>query len=125
MENNWALKSGPGNLSYSLTVTANGQTLLSQPTFTHTHHARWRKTVWSGGAAPSYRLRHHMPYFLASRATWNYNLGLNIPESVLAAEASSLARTNTGPMGTAMLTARVIRKMPMMKPMILKVGNAM
>ncbi len=28
-------------------------------------------------------------------------------------------------MGTAMLTARVIRKMPMMKPMILKVGNAM
>ena len=28
-------------------------------------------------------------------------------------------------MGTTMLTARVIRKMPMMKPMILKVGNAM
>ncbi|MCY1313080.1 hypothetical protein D9M70_635740 [compost metagenome] len=28
-------------------------------------------------------------------------------------------------MGTTMLIARVIRKMPMMKPMILKVGNAM
>jgi hypothetical protein len=28
-------------------------------------------------------------------------------------------------MGTVMLIARVIRKMPIMKPMILKVGNAM
>lgn len=107
MENNWALKANPTNLSYSLTVTANGQTLLSQPSFTHTHHARWHKVVWSGGAAPNVRLRHHMPYFLASRATWNYNLGLNIPDSVLLDEARSLSSSNTGPMGTAMLTTNM------------------
>lgn len=108
MENNWTFKSGPSNITYSLSVTANGQTLLSQPSFTHYHHARWHKVVWNGsGAAPQYRLRHHMPYFLASRATWNYNLGLSIPDSVLSAEASNLAKTNTGPMGTAMLTTNM------------------
>ncbi|HSX95578.1 MAG TPA: hypothetical protein VLG41_21810, partial [Hydrogenophaga sp.] len=104
MENNWALKASPSDLSYSLTVTANGQTLLSQPSFTHHHKARWHKVVWTGAAAPNVRVRHNMRYFLDSRATWNYNLGLTIPESVLAAEASSLASRNTGPMGTAMLT---------------------
>ncbi|MNZ36537.1 hypothetical protein D3C78_539620 [compost metagenome] len=35
------------------------------------------------------------------------------------------SKTTSVAMGTTMLTARVIRKMPMMKPMILKVGNAM
>ncbi|MBN9371664.1 MULTISPECIES: hypothetical protein [unclassified Hydrogenophaga] len=107
MENNWALKASPSDLSYSLTVTANGQTLLSQPSFTHHHHARWHKVVWNNGAAPNVRLRHNMRYFLDSRATWNYNLGLTIPETVLAAEASNLAKTNTGPMGTAMLTTNM------------------
>ena len=104
MENNWALKSAPTDLNYSLTVTANGQTLLSQPAFTHHHKARWHKVLWSGAADPNVRVRHNMRYFLDSRATWNYDLGLNIPSSVLAAEASNLAKANTGPMGSAMLT---------------------
>ena len=106
MENNWALKSGPSNLTYSLTVTANGQTLLSQPSFTHSSKARWHKVVWSG-VNPNLRVRHHMPYFLATRATWNYNLGLGIPDSVLSDEARSLANSNTNPMGAAMLTTNM------------------
>ena len=89
------------------TVTANGQTLLSQPSFTHSSKARWHKVLWSGGAAPNVRVRHNMRYFLDSGATWNYNLGLTIPETVLAAEASNLAKVNTGPMGTAMLTTNM------------------
>jgi len=104
MENNWALKSAPSDLTYSLTVTANGQTLLSQPSFTHHHKARWHKVLWSGAADPNVRVRHNMRYFLDSRATWNYNLGLSIPDSVLTAEASNLAQASTGPMGSAMLT---------------------
>jgi len=107
MENNWALKSSPSNVTYSLTVTANGQTLLSQPSFTHSSKARWHKVVWTGGATPNARVRHNMRYFLDSGATWNYNLGLTIPDSVLAAEASNLSKTNTGPMGTAMLSTNM------------------
>ncbi len=104
MENNWTFKANPSNLTYSLSVSANGQTLLSQPSFTHYHHARWHKVVWNGSsAAPQYRLRHHMPYFLASRATWNYDLNVSVPETVLAQEASRLAAANTKPMGAAFL----------------------
>ena len=104
MENNWTFKTGSSNITYSLNVTANGQTLLSQPSFTHYHHARWHKVVWSGAtAAPQYRLRHHMPYFLSSRMLWNYNLGLKVPESVLADEAAAIARANTKPMGPALI----------------------
>src|SRR5690606_23952401 len=71
MENNWALKSAPSDLNYSLTVTANGQTLLSQPAFTHHHKARWHKVLWSGASDPNVRVRHNMRYFIDSRATWN------------------------------------------------------
>ena len=103
MENNRTFTPNPSNLTYSLTVTANGQTLFSQPSFTHYHHARWHKVVWTGGANPNVRVRHNMPYFLASRATWNYDLSLQVPESVLASEASALASADTSPMGPAFL----------------------
>jgi len=102
LENNWTFKAQPGNITYELTVKQNGQVVHTQPRFTHNHHARWHKVLWSG-AEPQYRLRHNMPYFLASRATWNYNLALKIPETVLAQEAQRLAASNTKPMGPALL----------------------
>ncbi|MBX3611510.1 MAG: hypothetical protein KF871_16575 [Hydrogenophaga sp.] len=102
MENNWTFKSGPSNITYSLSVTANGQTLLSQPSFTHYHHARWHKVVWNG-TAPSYRLRHNMPYVVASKAVLNYDLGISVPSTVLSNLASRLASSNTGPMGPALV----------------------
>lgn len=103
LENNWTFKPQPGNITYELTIRKNGQTVHSQPKFTHYHHARWHKVVWTGATTPQYRVRHHMPYFMASRSTWNYNLGLTIPESVLAREASQLAAANTSPMGPVFL----------------------
>ncbi|MBU7574164.1 MAG: hypothetical protein KAF64_12465, partial [Hydrogenophaga sp.] len=39
----------------------------------------------------------------ASKATWNYDLSVKVPESVLADEARVLAASNTAPMGPAML----------------------
>lgn len=105
MENNRTFVANPSNLTYDLTVKQNGQTVHTQPKLTHNHHARWHKVVWTG-TAPQYRLRHNMPYFLATRATWNYDLSLKIPETVLAQEAKNLAATNTAPMGSAMLQPR-------------------
>lgn len=103
MENNWTFKASPSNITYDMTIKQNGQTVHTQPKLTHNHHARWHKVVWTG-SAPQYRLRHNMPYFLDTKVAWNYNLGLNVPSSVLADEASALAASNTKPMGPAMVT---------------------
>ncbi|QHE88868.1 hypothetical protein F9K07_14000 [Hydrogenophaga sp. BPS33] len=103
LENNWTFKTGPGNITYELNVRKNGQLIHTQPRFTHNHHSRWHKVLWTGATAPQYRIRHHMPYFLASKATWNFDLALRIPDSVLAQEARDLAASDTSPMGRAML----------------------
>jgi hypothetical protein len=103
IENNRTFVPGPSNITYSMTIKANGQTVFTQPKFTHYHHARWHKVVWTGGVNPNVRLRHHMPYFMASKATFNYNLALKIPESALQREATELARHKTGPMEPAFL----------------------
>jgi hypothetical protein len=99
MENARTFVSGPGNLTYAMRIKQGSTTLHSQPRFTHYHHARWRKVVWTGSATPNFRVRHHMPYFMASRMVPNYDLSLKIPETVLAADANSLANADTSPMG--------------------------
>ncbi|MBS1228237.1 MAG: hypothetical protein H6R17_1514 [Proteobacteria bacterium] len=104
LENDWAYAAEPGNLTYDLLVTQGDKTLLRQAAFTHHHHARWHRVLWTTGDAPQAQVRHNMPYFLDSKATWNYDLSLKIPESVLADEAARLAKTDAGPMGGAALT---------------------
>jgi hypothetical protein len=103
IENNWTYEPAPGNLTYDLTVTQGSQTLFNKEPFIHNHHARWHKVLWTGDA-PQAQVRHNMRYFLDSRATWNYDLTLAVPESVLAAEATNLAKADTSPMGPAFIT---------------------
>ncbi|MDO9451737.1 MAG: hypothetical protein Q7J29_02650, partial [Stagnimonas sp.] len=103
VENNWAYNSNPGNITYSMSFKQAGQTVHQEPAFTHFHHARWRKTLWTG-TAPKVAIRHHMTYFMASKITWNYDLSVKVPESVLAALGTRLANANTGPMGNAFIT---------------------
>ena len=91
LENNWTFKKDPGNIRYELAIQENGKSIYQQPVFTHYHHARWHKALWSGNA-PEIELRHHMPYFMASGAVWNYDLDLGISEQVLDAEASLLQK---------------------------------
>ncbi len=103
IENNWTYAPNPGNITYELTVTQGGQTVFHQPTLTHNHHARWHKVLWTG-VDPQAQVRHNMRYFLDSKATWNYDLSVQISESVLAAEAANLAKADTKPMGAAFIT---------------------
>lgn len=103
MENNWTFKTGPTSITYDMTIKQNGQVVHTQPKFTHYHHARWHKVVWSG-SQPNYRMRYNMPYFFQSKIVHNYNLNMKIPESVLVDEARALASANTKPMGNAFLT---------------------
>lgn len=109
LENTRTWTPAPANFTYDLTIKRHGTVLHKQPRFTHYHHARWHKVVWSGNAqAPLAKVRHHMPYFIASKAVMNYNLALPDTETLLASEASQLAKArllqaDLGPMGNARL----------------------
>ncbi|WP_337999230.1 hypothetical protein [Alicycliphilus denitrificans] len=110
MENTRTWTTSPGNITYSLAVKRNGSTIYTQPKFTHYHHARWHKVLWTGSSPePQVRVRHSMPYFLASKAIWNYDLSLTIPESVLSGfysqyTQSKASQANLGPMANLLLT---------------------
>jgi hypothetical protein len=110
MENTRTWTANPGNITYSFAVKRNGTTVHTQPKFTHYHHARWHKVVWTGASAqPLTRVRHHMPYFMASKAVWNYNLGIKISETELANSLSRLKakqqeQAALGPMANLLLT---------------------
>ena len=109
MENTRTWTPNPANITYSLAVKRNGSTIYSQPKFTHYHHARWHKVLWTGSAAePQTRVRHNMRYFLDSKAIWNYDLGVNIPESVLSNFYQNYTKNKTnqanlGPMANLLL----------------------
>jgi hypothetical protein len=108
MENTRTWTTAPGNLTYDLNVKRHGVAIYSQPRFTHYHHARWHKVLWTGGAEPAHQLRHHMPYFLSTRATWNYDLNVKVPETTLAEQYALLQKRRSeqaalGPMGNVFL----------------------
>ena len=109
MENTRTWTASPGNITYSFAVKRNGSTIYTQPKFTHYHHARWHKVLWTGASAePQARVRHNMPYFMASKAVWNYDLNVQISASVLANDYSRLIKARAdqaalGPMGTVMV----------------------
>jgi len=110
MENTRTWAAAPSNITYSLAIKRNGSTLHTQPQFTHYHHARWHKVIWTGAATePMARVRHNMPYFIASKAVWNYDLGIKIPEYILSQfynqyQKSKTAQTNLGPMANLLMT---------------------
>jgi hypothetical protein len=113
MENTRSWTAAPGNITYAMAIKRNGVTLHTQPKFTHFHHARWHKVVWTGSSAePQIRVRHNMPYFMASRAVWNFDLGVRITESALATAHKNLIKARAeqaefGPMGNTMLEKRM------------------
>ncbi|WP_238323190.1 hypothetical protein [Acidovorax sp. JHL-9] len=111
MENTRTWTESPGNITYSFAVKRNGSTIYTQPKFTHYHHARWHKVLWTGASAePLARVRHNMPYFMASKAVWNYDLNLTIPETVLSSFYSQYTQAKAnqaslGPMANLLMTA--------------------
>jgi hypothetical protein len=110
MENTRTWTASPGNITYSFAVKRNGNTIYTQPKFTHYHHARWHKVLWTGSTAePQARVRHNMPYFMASKAVWNYDLSLTIPDATISSEYALLNQRRAeqaalGPMANLMLT---------------------
>lgn len=110
MENTRTWTANPGNITYSFAVKRNGSTIYTQPKFTHYHHARWHKVLWTGASAePQARVRHNMPYFMASKAVWNYDLNLKISDTELSNSLSYMktaqqSQASLGPMANLFLT---------------------
>jgi hypothetical protein len=85
------------DVTYDVTIAANGATVYSQTGLVHTPCARWKKSFWYG-TAPALHIKHDTAYLIASRAVPNYDQGIKIPESVLAGYATQLASGKFAPM---------------------------
>jgi hypothetical protein len=86
------------DITYDVTLSANGATVYSQAGLVHTPCARWKKQFWYG-TAPSLHIKHDTAYLIASRAVPNYDQSVKVTEAVLAGYVSKLAANNFGPMG--------------------------
>jgi hypothetical protein len=86
------------DITYDVTIAANGATVYSKTGLVHTPTARWKRTFWYG-AAPALHIRHNTPYLIASGQIPNYDQSITIPESVLNGYVTTLASTKFDPMG--------------------------
>jgi len=88
------------DITYDVTLSANGTTVYSQAGLVHTPTARWKKQFWYG-AAPALHIKHDTAYLIASRAVANYDQSIKVPEDVLAGYASYMKANPAkfGPMG--------------------------
>jgi hypothetical protein len=101
IENNWAYEAAPQNFKYDASLSVGGHQVYAKPGLTHYHHSRWRKLFW-WGEAPEVHVRHDTSYLIASQAVPNYDQSLVVPETALAALASSWTGPKTEPMGVGL-----------------------
>jgi len=103
LENGWAYAPGPRNYTYDIAIRRNGAAVYSHANVNHTHHARWHTLIWSEGFDEP-AVTHHIPTLLDSRAVPHFDPRLSIAEGSLQQDAQALAKTDTGPLGTAQVT---------------------
>ena len=98
LENSWTYSVTPGNVSYDVIVEMAGTPVYSKLNVTHYHHARWRKTFWSG-VTPKVNVIHDINYLKSTGAIPNYNPSIRVPESALSNLYSQYTSSNTDIMG--------------------------
>jgi hypothetical protein len=103
VENDWAYVARPQNWTYAVTIFRDGAPVYRHASLTHYHHSRWHKLVWSEGWAEPF-VRHNLPYLLRSGIVPHYDDQLVIPARVLDDDLNALAKSDTGPMGSALVT---------------------
>lgn len=75
VENAWTYEPSPRNLLYNVTATVNGEVRYARSGLVHLHHARWRRTFWSGGE-PRVHIVHDVRYLIATGAVPSYDPAL-------------------------------------------------
>ena len=101
VENDWAWEPDPHNLTYDVTITAGGKTVVEKRGLEHVHHARWRTLAWID-EAPALHLRHDSAYLIDSRALPNYDRSLVMRDSMLAALDARWKGPAIEPMGVGL-----------------------
>ena len=102
LENSWAYEANPQNFTYDAQVMVGGKAVFTQAALTHLHHARWRKTFWSTGAAPTVNVKQNIGYLIGSRAMPNFDTSVKISETALASLNTKWLASNPAPMGLGM-----------------------
>jgi hypothetical protein len=97
LENDWAYEPGPQNFTYDVRVELDGAVVYERAGLEHYHHARWRKTFWTG-AKPTVHVRHDTAYLIKTRAVPNYEQ-IAISEKTLARYADIWTGPSVEPMG--------------------------
>ena len=72
VENTWS--DTPGNRSYDVQVKSGGNVVYEKTGVDHFHHARWRRVLSFGAAAPDVFVRHDLGYLISTGALPNYDL---------------------------------------------------
>lgn len=102
VENNWAYEPAPQNIAYDAEVLVAARQVYAKPALNHLHHARWRKVFWWGGDAPAVHVKHNTAYLIGSRALPNYDQGIKISETTLAALKTKWTGAITEPMAVGL-----------------------
>lgn len=103
VENDWAFEPNPKNFTYDVNVQVNKKAVYTKTALAHYHHARWRKTFWTGNA-PEVELMHDTAYLIASKAVPNYDQSVVISQSTLAGWKTGWNEGRAAPMSSGMAT---------------------
>ncbi|PJF33960.1 MAG: hypothetical protein CUN57_00785, partial [Phototrophicales bacterium] len=87
IENDWSYEPNPRGFTYDVTIKVKDTEVYHKAGLRHTHHARWRKVVW-WGEEPQLQVKYDQAYLFSTGAVPNYDLSVQVPNSVLAQMAT-------------------------------------
>ena len=103
VENTWAFKARPRNVTYSAVVRINGQPLYQVTDLDHTDHARWRRTFMAGGI-PMPTVQHDLKYLMATGTVPSYDTTLRVSGSAVAGLYQRYLASDREPMGISIVS---------------------
>ena len=96
--NDLAMTATGSTLNYDVTISQNGQAVLSQTGITQYQYQTWDQVVWSNGA-PGVNVQHDVAALEATGLVWNYDTSLSVRTSTVTANTAAMA-AGTGASGT-------------------------
>jgi hypothetical protein len=103
VEDLWTYVPGARNWQYDVEIDQDGKAVFRQADVNHYHHARWHRVIWSDNETPPF-VQYDKRYLLNSDAVPHYDETLSIPSGVIDDEVRALAKSDTGIMGSALVT---------------------
>lgn len=80
--NDYAMQATGGTLSYTATISQNGNTAYTSPSLKHYQYQHWHKVVYSG-TAPAINVQHDVAYLIKTGVFPNYDLTTGIDSGAI------------------------------------------